>query len=88
MDLKIIIFNTEWSKSYRERQISYDITYMHNLKKIIQMKLLTKQKQTHRLREWTYSYQVRRHGGDRLGVWDWHAYTAIFKTDNQQGPIV
>ena len=25
--------NTEWSKSDRERQISYDITYMLNLKK-------------------------------------------------------
>ena len=50
MDLKIIIFNTEWSKSDRERQISYDIIYMHNLKKIMQVKLLTKQKQTHRQR--------------------------------------
>ena len=24
-------------------------------------------------------------GRDRLGVWDWHLHTAIFKTDNQQG---
>ena len=34
-------------KSNRERQISYDITYTQNLKKI-QMDLLAKQKQTHR----------------------------------------
>ena len=24
----------------------------------------------------------------RLGVWDWHVHTAIFKIDNQQGPTV
>ena len=28
-----IIMLSEWSKSDRERQISYDITYMYNLKK-------------------------------------------------------
>ena len=27
-------------------------------------------------------------GRDRLGVWDWHVHTAIFKVDNQQGPTV
>ena len=53
-----------------------------------QMTLRTKQKQTHRLREWTYGYHGGRVGGDRLGVWDWHVYTAIFETDNQQGPTV
>ena len=53
---------------------------------MIQMNLFTKQKQTHRLREWTYGYQGGRVGGsDRLRVWDWHVHIAIFKTDNQQG---
>ena len=42
----------------RERQISYDITYMWNLKKKkIQMNLFTKQKQTYSLRKQTYGYQ-------------------------------
>ena len=50
MDLEIIIL----SKSDRERQVSYDITYMWNLKKKIQMNLFTKQKQTHRHRKQTY----------------------------------
>ena len=45
-------YHTKWSKSDRERQISYDIAYMQNLKKMIQMNLFTKQ--THRLREQTY----------------------------------
>ena len=37
-------YHTKWSKSDRERQIPYDITYMWNLKKMIQMNLYTKHK--------------------------------------------
>ena len=54
--------HTEWSKSDREIQISYDMAYMWNLKNMIQMNLFIKQKQTHRLREWIYIYQ-----GGRMG---------------------
>ena len=36
--------HTKTSKSDRERQISYDITYMWNLKKMIQINLFTKRK--------------------------------------------
>ena len=39
-----------------KRQITYDITYMRNLK-MIQMNLFTKQKQSHRHRKQTYGYQ-------------------------------
>ena len=53
--------HTEWSKSERERQILY-IAYMQNIKKMIQMNLFTKHKQTHRLIEWIYAYQ-----GGRIG---------------------
>ena len=60
----------KWSKSARERQISYDIDYMQNLKKLMQMNLPTKQKQIHGLREQTYSYQGGRVAGrNRLEVW-------------------
>jgi len=38
-------------------------------KKIIQMTLLTKQKQTHRHRKQTYGYERERGGRDKLGVW-------------------
>ena len=34
-----------------------NIAYMQNKKKLIQINLFTKQKQTHRFREWTYGYQ-------------------------------
>ena len=30
----------------------------------------------------------RRGRRKRLGVWDEHAHTAVFKIDNQQGPTV
>jgi len=50
-------FHTRCSQSVRERQISYDITYMWNLKKMIKINLFTKHKQTHRLRKQIYGYQ-------------------------------
>ena len=43
MDLEILILS-----EVSQRQISYDITYVES-KKMIQMNLCTKQKQTHRL---------------------------------------
>ena len=44
--------HTKWSKSDREGEILYDIPYMWNLKKKNDTNdLLTKQKETHRLRE-------------------------------------
>ena len=27
-------------------------------------------------------------GRDKLGVWDYHRHTTIYKIDNQQGPTV
>ena len=68
MHLKIIIPSEV--KSDRARQILYDITYMWNLKKIVQMNLFTKQKQTHRHRKQTYGYQRESRGGINWGVWD------------------
>ena len=51
---------------------------MWNLKKMIQMNLFTKQKQTHRVREQTYSYQE---GRVRGGI-DWEfgidMYTLLY----------
>ena len=37
-------YNARWSKSDRERQISYDITYMLEARKLLQMNLFIKQK--------------------------------------------
>ena len=88
--------HTEWSKSDREGEILYDIPYLWNLK-INDTSELTKQKETHRLREGTCGFWVRQASGlyrGRMrgrysyGVWDGHLHTAIFKMDNQQSPTV
>ena len=50
MDLEM---NIPSEVSQTERQI-YDVVYMWNLKKMIQMNLFAKQKQTHRLRKYIY----------------------------------
>ena len=39
-------------------------------KKMIQMNLFTKQKQTHRHRKQAYGYQKGKVGKDKLAVWD------------------
>ena len=59
-------YHNKWSKSERERQISYDITYMWNLK-YEKMNVSMKQKQTHRHREQTCSCQ----GGGGKGGMEW-----------------
>ena len=65
-------YHTKWSKSGRERQISYDITYMWNLKrKMIVENLSRKPKQSHRLRKQIYDYQKGKvEERDKLGGWD------------------
>ena len=84
MDLEIILSEV---KSEREKQVSYDLVKCKKKKKKkIQMKLFTKQKQTHR--EWMYGWLPagERGGRNRLGVWEWYVQTAIFKINNQQRP--
>ena len=53
---------------------------------MIQMNLLTKQKQTLRLGEQTCGFQGKGWGWERdnQGVWDGCVHTAMSETDNQQ----
>ena len=85
MDLEIIIL----SEVIRERQISYDITYMWNLKQWYQWIYLQSR---HRLTDFEnkHCYQRQKVWGveDKLGIWDWHIHTTIYKTDNQQESTV
>ena len=46
------------------------ISHMWNLKKMMQMNLFTKQKETDRHRKQIYGYQRGKQGEDKLGVWD------------------
>ena len=61
MDLEIIILNE--GKSDRERQIIIWYHLYVESKKMIQMKIFKKQKQSHRLRKWTNGYQGKEWGG-------------------------
>ena len=78
VDLDIIILNEIRD---RDIQISYYIPYIWNLKK--------------NGYKWTYLKNRNRlrklwllRGRDRLGVYDKHVHTALFKMDNWQGPTV
>ena len=62
-------YHTKWSKSNREKQIPWYHLYVE-AKKMIQINLFTKEKQTHRHRKQTYGYQRGSRGRDKLGVWD------------------
>ena len=73
-------------KLVRQRQISYDIAYMWNLK---QWYKWTSLQNRNRLtdRKQTYGYWKGNGGRDKLGVWDEHIYTK-YKMDKQQGLTV
>ena len=75
--------HTKWTKSDRERQISYDITYMWNLKKNNTNELIYKTETDSQTSKQTYGYQRENVGGrDKLAVWDSHIHTTIYKIDN------
>ena len=51
---------------------------------MVQMNLFTKQKSSHRCREETYGSQGGKEGADKLGDWQWHMHTIIYKTDTNK----
>ena len=74
--------------SQTEKDKGYMISQVES-KKMIQMNLFPKQKETHRLQKQTYGYQRGKVGRrDKLGVWDSHIHSTIYEIDNQQGPTV
>ena len=60
--------HTKWSKLDRERQISYNITYMWNLKKWYKWTYLQNRNRLRHGKQ-TYGYQRGKGGTDKLGVW-------------------
>ena len=46
------------------------------------MNLFTKQKLSHRYRKETCGYQRGKGGKDKLGDWDWHLHTTVYRIDN------
>ena len=60
-------YHTKWA---RHRHISYDVTYMWNLKKMIQMNLCIKQKQTHWLHKTNLWLSQEKGRWEKLGNCD------------------
>ena len=61
-------YHIKWSKSDRERQISYDITYMWKLK--YTNKLICKTEADSQTQKTNLQLPKGKGGKDKLGVWD------------------
>ena len=72
--------HTDWSKSHRERQISYDIAYIRNLKQGYKWTYLQNRNRVTDV-ENKHGYQGVG-GRDKLEDWDWHTHTTIHEIDN------
>ena len=73
MDLENVMLS-----EVRQKDKYYMISAVCGIKKIIQMILYTKQKQTHRSRKQTYDYQREKGGGQQIrgmGLTDTNYYT-------------
>ena len=85
MDLEIVIL----MKKSGRGEIACDIPFMQNLNRNDTNGLIYKaetESQAQRMHLWLPEEQLQ--GRDSQGVWDGHAYTDVFKMDNQQGPTL
>ena len=78
MDLEIVILS---EVSQTERQI-YDIAYMWNLKKQYKWTYLQNRNRVTNVENKLMVTRGKARGRDKLGDWDWHIHTTIYKTDN------
>ena len=75
-------------KGIRKWQISYDIAYMCNLKRYKWTFMQNRNRPTDIEKKLIVIKRGWCQGLNKLGGWDWHMHTALYKTDNQQGPTV
>ena len=82
VDLEIIILSEVW-----EGQISYDINNVWNLIKMYNRTYKTETDS--KISKPNLGLPKGKYGGrDKLGGWDWHIHTAIYKIDASQEPTV
>ena len=74
----------EWSKSEREKQISYIIAYMWNLEKWCKWSYLQSRNRDTDVENKPMDPKGEGGGWEELGDWDWHTYTSdtMYKTYN------
>ena len=75
--------HTEWSKSDREGQTSYDNTYVWNLKKCFRWTYLQNRNRVTDVENNLMVTGVGKKGKDKLGDWNWHIHSTIYKIDNR-----
>ena len=74
--------HTEWGKSDGDRQISYDIIYMWNLKKWYKWTYLQNRNRVTDVENKLMVTRAERGERDKLGDWDWNIHTTIYTIDN------
>ena len=75
--------HTEWSKSEREKQMSYISTYTWNVEKWYRWTYLqSRNRDTDIENKCIDTKGVCGGGCNRLGDWDWHIYTTMYEIDN------
>ena len=83
MDLEMVI---QWSKSEREKQISYINTYMWNLEKWYRWTGLQGRNRDTDVENKRMDTKGGKQGVgwwcDELGDWDWHVYTDVYQIDD------
>ena len=75
-------YHTKWSKSDKERQMSYDITYMWNLKKLYKWIYLQNRNRVTDVENKLMVTKGESGGKDKLGDWDRLIYTNMYKIDS------
>ena len=68
-------------KSKREKQCI--LTHICGIQKNSTDEPICKAEKRHRRREQTYEHLNGKGWWDKLGDWDWHIYTTMYKIDNQ-----
>ena len=81
-------YHTKWGKSDWEKQTSYDITYMWNLKIKWYKWIYLQNKETHRPGKQIYGYQGGKLGRGIKWIWGCHMYIIVCGRDGQQRPAV
>ena len=76
------VCHTEWSKSEREKQVSYINAYMWNLEKWYRWTYLQSRNRDTDVEKKRMDTKGEEGMWDELGNWDWHIYTTMYKIDN------
>ena len=88
---EIMLFTVIWMESDTTERLNWTDTEWSQTEKemiLLTCRIFGKKIQMNIKQKQTTNELMVGVGKNSQGVWDWHAHTAIFKMDNQQGPTV